>query len=599
MLKYNVNINDVYEDLERLDVIDIDLSDYAGNDGTETGQVYTTITVSDPWRVGVGDLITAKMLRTVDDQDNERDGHFTDSYKVTSVSDDGLSFTVPHGRRYELDGRSADIYAVTGEDGTQTYYIEIRFNQLHFFRESDAITLYITDHNGEEIPAQCDFVDVMAVRHEYDSDNQDDKMLMNMLTGNTENGEYFNIDLSRFTITRDQFMFEPYGYNDHVLDLYVQKTARSVQLPLSVKFATDMYQDGNREAFAQRLLDSSINSIRENEKDVYYPCSVDNEGKAADVIKLIKFNLHMRKRSKEGWNVETGAGWNTIYSNPYGNGNQEYQSDLLCHLGFTNNDVRFQKNTLRHTFIRLLFFDSPNPATQTLLAESTVFYNAPLAFARYAKYYTEDADNYVAWDDNGEPPTQLNENGEPPTQLNGIRVTREYFPDSQKQYDFPYIDERRLGAQFVTGDRETEWSSDGFYLYLWHDIGNTDTETDNTLYMRVELNHAGYGRIVPFMYPYDNGRVKTMDEILKDFRDVKLEEGETYDGEPYDIETYMDYAHIRIKYEKATDGRCVYYLDTSKYGAGMYQNGTLYINLYEARIKEENTNEENTEEGGD
>ena len=48
MLKYNVNINDVYEDLERLDVIDIDLSDYTGNDGTETGQVYTTITVSDP-----------------------------------------------------------------------------------------------------------------------------------------------------------------------------------------------------------------------------------------------------------------------------------------------------------------------------------------------------------------------------------------------------------------------------------------------------------------------------------------------------------------------------------------------------------------------
>ena len=45
----------------------------------------------------------------------------------------------------------------------------------------------------------------------------------------------------------------------------------------------------------------------------------------------------------------------------------EYQSDLLSYLGFTNDDVKYQKSKLKKSFLRISFYDSDNIGNQNLL----------------------------------------------------------------------------------------------------------------------------------------------------------------------------------------------------------------------------------------
>ena len=108
--------------------------------------------------------------------------------------------------------------------------------------------------------------------------------------------------------------------------------------------------------------------------------------------------------------------------------------------------------------------------------------------------------------------------------------------------------------------------------------------------MKVEFNHAGYGRNIPFMMPFYDikkhpngaGKIKSLDEIVKDF------EGKGEDA-PYGIRQYLKYSYIRWKYRYDKDTRKhIYYLDRDTYGN--YDDNIddddkiLKINLYEAKI---------------
>ena len=70
-------------------------------------------------------------------------------------------------------------------------------------------------------------------------------------------------------------------------------------------------------------------------------------------------------------------------------------------------------------------------------------------------------------------------------------------PNAIPYADYDEIESLRLSSQFVVKDKySSESSSEGFYLYLWKDMANT---TPGDIYMRVEFNHAGYGRTIPFL----------------------------------------------------------------------------------------------------
>ena len=150
----------------------------------------------------------------------------------------------------------------------------------------------------------------------------------------------------------------------------------------------------------------------------------------------------------------------------------------------------------------------------------------------------------------------------------------------------------RISTQFVVTDRiNNKTSCDGFYLYAWK---NDEIGTEEqTLYLKIEFNHAGYGRTIPFMMPYwDKNKhsniygFKTFDEILNDWNEV----GFNNDGK-YGLKQYNKFSYIKIKYRYSKElQRYIYYLDNDRYGNISenrinYENNKLIINLFEAKVE--------------
>ena len=165
----------------------------------------------------------------------------------------------------------------------------------------------------------------------------------------------------------------------------------------------------------------------------------------------------------------------------------------------------------------------------------------------------------------------------------GIKVNRESFNEKT-----------RLSSQFVVKSKNTsKASSEGFYLYIWKD---NSTPLPQDLYMKVEFNHAGYGRTIPFMCPFrdpnksEGNGFKSFQDILNDWSVAESKWG-TDDDTRYGIRKYLKYSYIHFKYRYDKDNkRHVYYLDDEFYGTNTSNGGVHFddnaitINLYEAKI---------------
>lgn len=351
---------------------------------------------------------------------------------------------------------------------------------------------------------------------------------------------------------------------------------------------------------------------------------------------------------------------------------KEYQSDLLSYLGFSNNDVKYQKSKLKKSFLRISFYDSDNIANQNLLHTSTIFIDSGELFAKYIKninteeeYKVEntvkniktgktyqkgsiidvneynslalknennqDDDHKKKCLNNGEPlaviGTSLTDKETPTVyNVNGVRVNREPMRNEKfnKKNEKVVIDvdkgdlgdnigefERlRLSSQFVVADKySSKHSSEGFYFYTYKT--NDGGVFPNDIYMRVEFNHAGYGRTIPFMMPYirkseedpkigtnrykgRKGKIKTFDDICYDWSEIDFDKDldtlKEDDKIGYGTARYMKYCHIKWKYryDKATQ-KHIYYLDPDIYGESVTtKNGhdhNIILNLYEGKIR--------------
>lgn len=353
----------------------------------------------------------------------------------------------------------------------------------------------------------------------------------------------------------------------------ILKPSTVLKVPLFSKFTTDLNQETNiSDAFTKVEIKKAINPIDDREKDVYSPICFDGEDATE-----IRLNLHFRQHRGEDWTVERESSWNGVKENrelmngsnstSYGffsyKGNEDAQSDLLFYLGFTDADVKYRKNKLKKSFLRLSFYDSMQPTNQNLLAYSTVFVDTGKLYGKYMRNF-----------DYPQNPSEMfgysrlkvdSSDGETKKRLSGSRVNREpYWSEPQTDYD--NVESLRLSSQFVIKDKySSESSSEGFYLYLWKDMADT---TPGDIYMRVEFNHAGYGRTIPFMMPYDANGLKSFSQIAAD------------DG--YDVRDYIKYSYIHLKYKYDTEKhRCVYYPD-EMYKSG--KDGIIEFNLYEAKV---------------
>lgn len=402
-----------------------------------------------------------------------------------------------------------------------------------------------------------------------------------------------------------------------------------INIPLVNGFDTNLLQNELvNEYFLEAEKKKLINTIVDVEKDVYYPCvkkieQVNNKQKISfEDVYTIKFNLHFREHRTSDWSVENGSFWNgvdqefryiniddetdvktqqeydalddnsklnyrrvthNISINPNVTNVDGNSSDLLCFLNFNNDDVHYQKNKLKKSFLRLSFYDSMNPANQNLISYSTIFFDSGNAFSKYAKYIEESGYSLITYDRNDYGTYNAT------TNKIGIRVDRECN----------FNDDKRLSSQFVVGSKNTSTSSsDGFYLYVWKDNESTMPQD---LFMKVEFNHAGFGRTIPFMMPFwdkhkwndAKSGIKTFQEIINDWKDVKSVDGNgnvTWtngtDGH-YGIRQYNKYSYIHLKYQydKEND-KHYYYIDPDTYNVQQLENNNeIIINLYEAKIE--------------
>ena len=450
-------------------------------------------------------------------------------------------------------------------------------------------------------------------------------------------------------ITQDlafQMSTQPTSSDDYFnlfnnLDVYSKNGYIHIPLSLTNAQGGDTIQDDVvKHQFFEDVKKRAINPIVDMEKDVYLPKYIDSEdgkyiGSDTDFkpIKEIRVNLHFRTRNPLSWKVNEGyddlstSGWtdnwfitdyhpykdilndtkrliNEETLEPYGANDAKAleklmnTSDLAGLLYFSNDDVYYQKSKIAKSFLRFSFYDSTNPQTQSLLATSCVFMDEHRLFKRFIDnsrkgvndygYILDPNVNYEAQTDNAKGKV-----------VNRITVDTEYLGsrrDNITEYltlDNPYAngfsgtiisDDHRIGTEFIINNKyETDTSSEGYYLYIFREY--SENLTPKPIYMKVEFNHAGIGRTIPFIIPMewvevneskDGKRVPkrpytlNSDDIKELKKGIKLEDvyAQTY------IPLYAVYDFKNKEYAYVFDSRYV----------TQDENDVINLNLFELKI---------------
>lgn len=247
----------------------------------------------------------------------------------------------------------------------------------------------------------------------------------------------------------------------------------------------------NSLSFLKEIKNDIIPDIIDNEKQQFVP--MIKKGTKFKNVSEIVFNLHFRDRYNldlnkkilnDKWNTTDEQLWNNLeikngslsWKNNFENKHPEEHADELNDLGFTEDDIKFQKTKLKKTFLRLLFYSTNNYLSKELLCYSTIFLDANSLYVKYCNIKN-----------------QKNKSG------SDIKV-----------FDNTRIDENlRLSSSFSVKNRfDISKSSEGFYLYLFPDEISEEMANEKgerTIYMKVEFNHAGYGKTILMSVPRDDG----------------------------------------------------------------------------------------------
>lgn len=403
---------------------------------------------------------------------------------------------------------------------------------------------------------------------------------------------YYPIDASTvFKYTDNPFTSESNGVIAGLF-LFEDRSYITLTLPLSTTVATNVNKD---DLIENGLFDEEnyINGIVDMEKDVYTPkYMVDNKyvGSTStfNPIYGIQFNLHFRTRDLSNWKVVDGYNdfevsgktdnWFVTdycpYKNDLATNDLMSLSDLLGFVGFTNNDIFMQKDKVSKSFLRLLFYDSPNENTQSLMCMSTMYLDARKLNKIYIDYKKRPDNVFV---------TAGVELGKA---TNRLTVFTEKL-EGRSNVDYGFND--RLCASFKAVSKyESAVSSEGFYLYVFKEY--SENLYPKPLYMKVEFNHAGIGKTVPMIVPMhwsdnENDNTKKPDHrlMLNDESDL----AELKRGVPMAIARSQLYIPVYCVYDYKNKEFC--YCFDSRYIGGVDSDGNVSVDLFEMKVMDEST----------
>lgn len=386
-------------------------------------------------------------------------------------------------------------------------------------------------------------------------------------------------------------------YSDSVLDtIKFFNPTHYISIPLLC--GNDMVlnlqqEDVLENNFFATEIEKSINPIVDMEKEIYYPC-VKSGDTISNICELI-FDLHFRTRDLTTWKINDYTGDDEAIANKVyvddsiteddkikdtWNCNDWYaddlkeewgiktvdnkikidkpidvKPDLLCFLGFNNDDIYYQKSKVGKSFLRLLFFDSNDPQNQQLLSTSTIWMDEGSYFKTYLNYIVDNPSiEYYAFD--GEKLIGEDTSG---STYHAIGVNTEPQPMSGNT-------DNRLSAQLHVKNRyEATESAEGFYLRMFKEYCQCE---ENDLYMKIEFNHAGWGRTLNFTLGLADDSLDGVS--LRDlYKNI--------------------FIPLKCKYDKATR-KYYYYFDNDKFNKTIDYNkdkGSLRFSLFELKIKDE------------
>ncbi len=351
----------------------------------------------------------------------------------------------------------------------------------------------------------------------------------------------------------------------------------NIELPLSFDFSSNLYHDQLLQDYVEEIKNSYVTKILDYEKNMFTPVYYI-EGECFE-LKSIRFNVFLRRKhffedsmewklakvtqkddvDKDGnpikvnvWEEDSDAYWNSYRGSGLTNysGYTIDNGDLLGDLGFDDNDVLNQNKRLGKTFIRLLFFDSKDRNTQTLLYYSTIFINTVDLYAKYINNIT-----LHTFLEKGV--TQYVKN---PISNNNLREK------TQLSCNFTCFNKNNMSG-----------SSEGYYLYLFPSLIE---DGEREIYMRVEFNHAKYGQTVPMICP------KTVEEgnIISSFPRENYTKTLDIDNKSKimtDLNALYDdmYIPIKIKYCQNKGGYVWYFSEVGK-----NENNPVF-NLWEPKLR--------------
>lgn len=293
--------------------------------------------------------------------------------------------------------------------------------------------------------------------------------------------------------------------------IYYLKNVLDVDFNLKEKFNVSLLKnDYYKDFYVENVINENINEIVDMEKQIFIPKLEKYDSNS--MVNEIKINLKIRERNH---------GWNSTLLEDTWYGDKDNCMTTITGIGFDISDIKYQKSSLKKSFIRLSFYDTPHRGNQKLLYYSTVF-------------------------------------------LDSNKIFNDYY-SNDKISDLEFI---------IKNSFDYNACSEGYYLYLFPKLAKKDIPT--TIYMKVEFNHAKYGKTITFVLPsdddykngYTNSNSRGTEGIEKLFNDL--------------------YIKVNIMYDSKNNKYVWYIPDIKKSKINDYDNKRITMTLYEPIVYKTN-----------
>ena len=462
-----------------------------------------------------------------------------------------------------VNGKNYIIYDDKDINGNPTHYVALDLPPQYVFSIEEIVgnSMYICkpEINGTDFTDDFGrYMSEIICEDIVTNQSQYELFIQNKIFGETE----ISADLP-FRMTDKPLSSDDYYNLFDDLKIYVDNAYIHIPISLKMDVANNALQDDiTTRDFFEAEKKKAINPIVDMEKDVYVPKYIANNGgrysgsnTRFESISQINFNFHFRTRNLNSWAVNDGYNnieyaadtfnesndnwfvtdfypYREILNNPITRiqsaDTLQQTSDLMGLLYFTNDDIFYQRSRVGKSFARLSFYDSTDPQTQSLLATSCVFVDEHKLFKRFIDNSRKNNNDYGAFAEleyqriNGyiSPSgiysgntTSYTSSKTDITELhkyNKISVATEFLGKTIDRipYSNPTNHSRnvrieeahRISSQLVVDNKHiTDTSSEGFYLYIFREYA--EKLHPKPIYMKIEFNHAGIGKQIPFLIP--------------------------------------------------------------------------------------------------